>query len=54
MVFEHLTEDEVERLCEDFLSHGMSEDDAFNEIYSMDCRMDFNEDSCFSKPMRDA
>ena len=43
MVFEHLTEDEVERLYEDFLLHGMSEDDAFNEVYSMDCRMDSNE-----------
>lgn len=43
MVFEHLTEDEVERLYGDFLLHGMSEDDAFNEVYSMDCRMDSNE-----------
>ena len=44
MVFKHLGEEKAMKLYNEFLAKGMSEDDAFNEVYSIECNMD-NEDS---------
>lgn len=43
-VFQHLTDEEVNEYMEKFIAQGMSEDDAFTEVYSIDCNMDEEED----------
>lgn len=40
MVFENLGEERAAELYDRFLADGMSEDDAFNEVYSIECNMD--------------
>jgi len=44
MVFEHLSEEKAKSLYNDYIKKGFSEDDAFNEVYSIDCNMD-NDDN---------
>lgn len=39
-VFKNLGEKRAKELYDGFIAHGMSEDDAFNEVYSMECNMD--------------
>ena len=39
-VFRNLGATKAEQLYKEFLDKGMSEDDAFNEVYSMECNMD--------------
>lgn len=39
-VFKNLNEEQAKELYERFIASGMSEDDAFTEIYSVDCLMD--------------
>ena len=43
MVFKHLGEEKAMKLYNEFLAKGMSEDDAFNEVYSIECNMDNDE-----------
>ena len=43
-VFQHLTDEQVNEYMEKFITQGMSEDDAFTEVYSIDCNMDEEED----------
>lgn len=38
--FQHLSEGEVKERLARYLAEGMSEDEAFNEIYAEDCNMD--------------
>lgn len=38
--FHHLSNDEVEAKFKKYKAQGMSDDDAFTEIYSEDCVMD--------------
>ena len=40
MVFENLGEEKAMELYNKFIAEGMSEDDAFNEVYSIECNMD--------------
>ena len=40
MVFENLDEDKAKELYDKFILEGMSEDDAFNEVYSIECNLD--------------
>ena len=40
MVFENLGEEKAMELYNEFLEKGMSKDDAFNEVYSIECNMD--------------
>ena len=40
MVFENLGEEKARELYNKFITEGMSEDDAFNEVYSIECNMD--------------
>lgn len=40
MVFEHLSEQEVSDLFEKFKREGLSDEDAFTEVYSVDCDLD--------------
>ena len=39
-VFENLSEDFVEAKLKEYQEQGMSEDDAFTELYSMECNED--------------
>lgn len=39
-VFENLGEAKAKELYDKFIAEGMSEDDAFNEVYSIECNMD--------------
>lgn len=39
-VFENLSEDYVEAKLKEYTEQGMSEDDAFTELYSMECNED--------------
>ena len=39
-VFENLSEDFVEAKLKEYQAQGMSEDDAFTELYSMECNED--------------
>lgn len=39
-VFENLSEDYVEEKLKGYQAQGMSEDDAFTELYSMECNED--------------
>ena len=38
--FQHLSDDEVEKLYKEYKAQGMSDDDAFSEVYAKDCAMD--------------
>ena len=49
-VFKNLGEDLATKLYNDFLDKGMSEEDAFNEVYSIECNMD---DDCEAKESED-
>lgn len=40
MIFENLTEEEVKEYYEKLKSQGVSEDDIFDEIYSLECNKD--------------
>lgn len=40
MVFKNLGEEKAKELFDKFIAEGMSKDDAFNEIYSIECSMD--------------
>ena len=40
MVFENLGEEKAKELYEKFIAEGMSKDDAFNEVYSIECNID--------------
>lgn len=42
-VFENLGEEKAIELYNKFIASGMNEDDAFGEVYSIECNMD-NED----------
>lgn len=45
-VFQNLSMEFVEKEYNRMINKGMSADDAFNEIYSMDCNMDeYDEDN---------
>lgn len=39
-VFENLGEEKAMELYNEFLAKGMSEDEAFGEVYSIECNMD--------------
>ena len=39
-VFENLSEDFVKEKLKEYQAQGMSEDDAFTELYSMECNED--------------
>ncbi len=39
-VFQHLSEEEVQAKMQELMAKGMSEDDAFSEVYAIDCNMD--------------
>ena len=43
MVFQHLTDEEAYSLFLEFREQGLNEDDAWNEVYSIDCNMDEEE-----------
>ena len=43
-VFTNLTEEAVQELYNKFISQGYSEDDAFTEVYSMECNQDEYDD----------
>lgn len=40
MVFNNLGEEKAKELYDKFIADGMSEDDAFNEVYAIECSMD--------------
>jgi len=42
-VFENLSEEKAKELYDKFIAQGMSEDDAFSEVYSIECNMDEDE-----------
>lgn len=42
-VFMHLSDREVKELMDKYMSDGMSEEDAFTEVCSIDCNMDEEE-----------
>lgn len=42
-VFENLGEEKAKELYDEFIAKGMNEDEAFGEIYSIECNID-NED----------
>ena len=39
-VFENLSEDYAEEKYAEYIAQGMSEDDAFTEVYSEECNLD--------------
>ena len=41
--FENLTDEQVEKMLEELLAKGYTEDQAFTEIYSKDCSLDNDE-----------
>lgn len=40
MVFVNLSEEKAKELFDKFIAEGMSKDDAFSEVYSIECSMD--------------
>lgn len=42
-VFENLGEEKARKMVDELIKKGYSEDDAFSEVYSIECNMD-NED----------
>lgn len=49
-VFENLEQEKAKELYDGFIAEGMSEDEAFDEVYSIECNMD--EDWCFLHPKK--
>ena len=43
-VFANLGEEKAKELYDEFIAQGMSEDDAWIEVYSIECNMDDDED----------
>ena len=43
-VFENLGDEKAKRLYDKFRAEGISEDDAFNEVYSIECGLDHEEE----------
>lgn len=43
-VFKNLGEEKAMELYNKFIAHGMNEDDAFTEVYSIECNMDDEEE----------
>lgn len=43
MVFENLGEAKANELYNKFIAKGMSKDEAFDEVYSIECSMDNND-----------
>lgn len=43
-VFENLGEEKAKELYDKCIAKGMSEDDAFGEVYSIECNMDEDEE----------
>ena len=43
-VFKNLGEEKEKELFEELKSKGMSDDDAFGEVYSMECNLDDEEE----------
>ena len=43
-VFENLGEEKAKELFEKFKAEGMSDDDAFSEVYAIECNLDNEED----------
>ena len=39
-VFENLGEEKAKALYDGFIAQGMCKDDAFSEVYSIECNMD--------------
>lgn len=39
-VFRNLGEAKAQKLYDEFKAKGMSDDDAFNEVYSIECNLD--------------
>lgn len=39
-VFENLGEEKARVMFDELMAKGFSEDDAFNEVYSIECNMD--------------
>lgn len=44
-IFKNLGEEKASKLWFELINKGMSEDDAFTEVYSIECNMD-NEEAC--------
>lgn len=42
-VFENLGEEKAKELFDKFKAEGMSDDDAFSEVYSIECNLDEDE-----------
>lgn len=39
-VFENLGEEKAKEMVDEMITKGYSEDEAFNEVYSIECNMD--------------
>ena len=39
-VFENLGEEKAEKMMKDLIAKGYSKDEAFDEVYSIECNMD--------------
>lgn len=39
-VFENLGEEKAKKLYDEFIANGMSENEAFDEVYSIECNLD--------------
>lgn len=44
-IFENLGEEKAKDLYAEFIAKGMSEDDAFTELYSIECNLDKEDES---------
>ena len=42
-VFENLGEEKAKQMIDDLIAQGYSEDDAFGEVYSIECNIDDEE-----------
>lgn len=43
-VFQHLSDEDVEKYMAQFMAGGMTKDEAFTETYAIDCNMDYDDD----------
>lgn len=43
-IFKNLGEEKAKELFEEFKAKGMSDDDAFGEVYSIECNLDDEEE----------
>lgn len=46
-VFNHLSEEEISKKMAEYTSQGMTQDEAFTEVYSIDCNMDEDSDDYY-------